>query len=346
MRSDLAMKSDDDNEISSAVVTGGAGFIGSYIVDELLEKGIQVFVIDDLSTGSMGNLDKHSGDRMLHVIPSDVSKLGELIPKSQVIDCIFHEAAIASVPMSVKFPLKVHEANVNKSLDVLEFCVKRDVKKILFASSAAVYGLDEDLTASEDLVCRPTSPYGASKISVEHYLRAYSATYGLEGVALRYFNVYGPRQRTSNEYSGVITKFISKLLDGNSPTIYGDGRQTRDFVNVRDIAKANILAMETPGLNFEIFNVATGTTTDILGLLSILKNLTKSWQITPNFAPPRPGDGRFGAASIDKIRTVLGYHPRVSLEEGLAELVDYMRVSREIESSVEVRDGGVSAYAN
>ncbi|HXW02229.1 MAG TPA: NAD-dependent epimerase/dehydratase family protein, partial [Candidatus Nitrosotenuis sp.] len=230
-------------KISKALVTGGAGFIGSHIVDELLSRGIETIVIDDLSTGTLENLSEHRKNKLLHIIIGDARKAHELLRNVEGIDVVFHEAAIASVPRSVSEPMVVHDVNVNMSLELMNFCLRKDIKKFVFASSAAVYGVLQT-KASEDLVCKPFSPYGASKLCVENYLNAYYQTYGLENVNLRYFNVYGPRQKL-NDYSGVITVFINTLLRRQTPTIHGDGSQVRDFVFIKDIVNANMLSMDS-----------------------------------------------------------------------------------------------------
>jgi nucleoside-diphosphate-sugar epimerase len=204
---------------------------------------------------------------------------------------------------------------------LLNYCVNNGVKRLIFASTAAVYGIIEGSSASENMVCKPNSPYGASKLSVENYLNAYSMTYGLEVVALRYFNVYGTRQRFS-DYSGVITTFINKMLRGERPTIFGDGTQVRDFVHVSDIVRANMLAMESQNGIRESFNVASGKATSIIELVQIIKDLLREEEVDCHFAPPRPGDMKFGLASIDKIRQMLGYKPQFSMQIGLQEVID------------------------
>jgi nucleoside-diphosphate-sugar epimerase len=309
-------------KISTALVTGGAGFVGSHLVDELVRRNIDTYVIDNFSTGSIQNLDK-CDKNLLHVLRGELREIPNLMPKNVNIDVVFHEAAIASVPRSVNDPETVHDVNVNMSLDLMNFCVKREIKKFIFASSAAVYGVLGNKIARELLLCKPTSPYGAGKFCVETYLRAYQNTFGLEPVMLRYFNIYGPRQKMS-DYSGVITIFARSLSEGVPVTIHGDGLQTRDFVNVRDIVQANILAMESDKVAGEIFNVATGHTTTILGLFEILGQIIGK-EVRPKFAPPRPGDLREGNASIRKIQDVLGYKPSVPLKEGLIDLVNYTR---------------------
>jgi nucleoside-diphosphate-sugar epimerase len=308
-------------KISKALVTGGAGFIGSHIVDELIRKGIETFVIDNLSTGSLDNLSQHSKEH-LHVIIGDARNAEDLMGDEKV-DVVFHEAAIASVSKSVTDPMLVHDVNVNMTLSLMDFCVRRNVKRFVFASSAAVYGIVEG-KAKEDLVCRPYSPYGATKLCVENYLNAYYETYGLQSVALRYFNVYGPRQMI-NDYSGVITVFIRNLLLGQTPTIHGDGSQVRDFVSVRDIVQANMLAMESENATGTMFNVASGNSTSVKELLETLQKITNTTDIGYNFGPTRKGDVKFGRASIDKIQNYLGFEAKVSLEHGLGQTVDFLK---------------------
>jgi UDP-glucose 4-epimerase len=305
--------------ITRALVTGGAGFIGSHIVDELIARDIETYVIDNLSTGTLDNLTQHRDSDLLHFMAGDAREVGALLQDANI-DVVFHEAAIASVPKSVSHPTLVHDVNVNMTLNLLNYCVKAGVKRFVFASSAAVYGILES-RATEDMACRPNSPYGAGKLAVEDYLHAYRRTYGLETVMLRYFNVYGQRQRYS-DYSGVITVFINKLLEGDRPTIFGDGLQVRDFVHVEDIVQANMLAMESANAVGEMFNVASGRATSILELVKIVKDLVGAAGIEHQFAPARPGDMKLGLASIDKIRSVLGYESKIQMQQGLMGVVD------------------------
>ena len=315
-------------KISKALVTGGAGFIGSHIVDELISREIETYVIDNLSTGSLANLQNHENNKLLHVIVDDVRNIENLSSKITDIDVVFHEAAIASVPKSVSQPMLVHDVNVNTTLEIMNFCIRKGIKRFVFASTAAVYGTIKDKRASEEMHCKPISPYGASKLSIENYLNAYGASYGLETAALRYFNVYGPRQ-IMNDYSGVITIFTNQLLRRETPTVHGDGLQTRDFVHVKDIVQANILAMESKNAVGEIFNVASGNSITILRLLEILKSITKTTETVHKFGPSREGDVRFGLASIDKI-TSLGYVPKITADRGLIDVVEYLRTKTEL----------------
>jgi nucleoside-diphosphate-sugar epimerase len=308
--------------VTSALVTGGAGFIGSHIVDELIVRGIETYVIDNLSTGSTENLAQHKDNRLLHFIVGDARET-EMLLQDANIDIVFHEAAIASVPKSVSHPMLVHDVNVNMTLQLLNFCVKAGVKRFIFASSAAVYGILER-KATEDMVCKPNSPYGASKLAAEDYLHAYRRTYGIETVMLRYFNVYGRRQRYS-DYSGVITVFANKLLAGERPTIYGDGLQVRDFVHIEDIVQANMLAMGSANAVGEMFNVASGRATSILELAWIVKVLTGATSVENVFAAERPGDMKLGLASIEKIKAVLSYEPKVQMQYGLKGVMESIR---------------------
>lgn len=317
------------SENTTAVVTGGAGFIGSHIVDKLIERGVETFVIDDLSTGSPENIARHLGNKLLHVKIGDIRSIGELLADVDRVDTVFHEAAIVSVPRSISEPMLVHDVNLNSSMRVLDYCIKKNVKRLVFASTAAVYGVGGGAPVSEDLPCYPTSPYGASKLSVENYLSAYHASYGFETVALRYFNVFGPRQKLG-DYSGVITIFINRLLSGKRPIIYGDGSQTRDFVHIGDVVQANMLAMESKNAPGESFNVASGKQVSILQLLETIKKITASYDVTAEFAPPRAGDVMGTSVSIEKIQRKLGYKPSVKFEDGLEELVDSMRKKVEL----------------
>lgn len=313
------------SKFGRALVTGGAGFIGSHIVDELVRRGVETLVVDDFSTGSPTNLRQHAGNKMVKVYAGDVRRVAELLRAAEGVEVVFHEAAIASVPISVEQPMRVHDNNVNATLELMNFCLGAKVRRLVFASSAAVYGILDGKTASEEAQCRPSSPYGASKLSVEDYLSAYHETYGLETVALRYFNVYGPRQRFNNGYSGVITTFANQLLRESRPTIFGDGMQTRDFVNVSDVVQANMLAAESRAAVGERFNVASGLSVSIIQLLESLISAAGCRDVRPTFAPPRPGDVRSGSASIRKIEKVLGYCPTVQLREGLASLLEQIR---------------------
>ena len=309
-------------KVSKALVTGGAGFIGSHIVDELLKRGIETIIIDDLSTGSLANLSAHIKNKLCRIMIGDARKADELLRNVDGIDVVFHEAAIASVLRSVNEPMVVHDTNVNMTLELMNFCLRKNIKKFVFASSAAVYGV-LGTKASEDLVCKPYSPYGATKLCAENYLNSYYQTYGLENVNLRYFNVYGPRQKLS-DYSGVITVFINNLLRKQVPTIHGDGLQVRDFVFVKDIVNANMLSMDSPKAVGQTFNVATGSSTSIKNLLEVLQNITKTNDLGYQFGPKRAGDVKFGLAIAEKIKKDLGFEVHTPIEKGLGQVVEFL----------------------
>ncbi|MFI5422260.1 MAG: NAD-dependent epimerase/dehydratase family protein, partial [Nitrososphaerales archaeon] len=280
-------------------------------------RGIDTYVIDNLSSGSLENLSNVSG--LVHFIQGNLSSSLRKIPQPEKLDVVFHEAAIASVPTSISNPELVHQVNVNASLDLMNFCVKKGLRRFVFASSAAVYGV-VDGNVKESATCRPASPYGSGKLAIESYLHSYGASFGLEPVILRYFNVYGLRQKMAN-YSGVITIFLQSLLCGKRPTITGDGSQTRDFVNVNDIVQANLLAMQSDHAVGEVFNVASGESTKVLELFKLLQELTGRYDVECNFAPARLGDVKNGSADTEKIQKTLGYRSRVSLKAGLADLL-------------------------
>ena len=310
-----------------AGVTGGGGFIGSHLVDALVGRDVDVWVVDDLSTGSEANLRESMSTGRVTLMVEDVRRIREAKGLPAEIDVVFHEAAIANVQKSVDDPMLVHGVNVDAALELMNLCVARHVRRFVFASSAAVYGGGARAPAREGDPCRPSSPYGASKLSVENYLHAYHTCYGLETVALRYFNVFGPRQRAEDNYSGVISLFARQLLTGVRPKIYGDGLQTRDFVYVGDVARANVLAMLAPQAAGQVFNIASGRSVSVLQLLEALSKATGAGTVAPEFAPARTGDPRTGSASIESARRTLGYSPQVGLEEGLAAVVRHMSKS-------------------
>ena len=301
-------------------MTGGAGFVGSHTVDAILDKGASVWVLDNLTTGSIKNLQKWRKDRRLHFRKGSIiqSKLVESLVRH--VDAVIHLAAIISPYYSVKKPEIVNEVNVGGTLNVLNAALKAKTQRLVFASSSSVYGEQTRYPISEENPLRPLTPYGASKLSGEKYCGAYTQTYGLSTVSLRYFNIYGPRQ-SANPYSGVIAIFSKQLRKGLRPTIYGDGSQTRDFIHVSDVVRANLQALNATAGTGEAFNVGTGRAITINELASMLAKLANRPEITPTHAPTRKGDIKDSYADITRAEKVLGFHPKIELEKGLLPLV-------------------------
>lgn len=288
----------------NVLITGGLGFIGSHIADELL-KDNKVIIIDNLSTGKISNL-KNPHHENLKIIKEDLNdaNLDEILTGT---DYVFHLAAMASVPLSVENPVKCNEINVNATVKLLNACVSNNVKKIIFSSSSAVYGDNTNMPLNESEVPMPKSPYAASKACCELYLKTFYESYGLNYTALRYFNVFGPKQDRNSQYASVIPNFIGTLLEGNQPEIYGDGEQSRDFVFVKDVVKANIKACESD-YNGTV-NVASGEKITINRLYEIVKNTLES-DIEPKYLPERPGDIKHSLADIknmEKINCSINY---------------------------------------
>jgi len=307
------------------LVTGGAGFIGSHLVTRLLEGGHAVRVFDNLTTGKRENLAHVAAD--VELLVGDVRDRDMLEQAAAGCDVVFHEAAIVSVPYSVEHPQETHDVNLQGTLNVLEAARKRGVRRVVFACSAAVYGEAPELPKRESMAASPVSPYGVEKSAGEQYLLAWSRLFGVEGVSLRYFNVFGPRQDPRSPYSGVISIFVDRALAGTRPTIFGDGLQTRDFVYVDDIVTANVLAATTPAAAGRAYNVAGGRRTTLNELLAMVSRAA-GHETRAEYAPPRPGDVRDSVADIGRARAELGYEPKVGVEEGLGRLVAHVRAAR------------------
>jgi UDP-glucose 4-epimerase len=302
------------------LVTGGAGFIGSHIVDALVRRGDQVHVLDNLSTGRPENLGEVRDK--IEFIQADLNDADKLAQAVRGVDSIFHEAAIASVPRSVEKPLETNAACVTGTLALLDAARRAGVRRLVYAASSSVYGDQPAASKRESDLPMPISPYGAAKVAAEFYCQAFAAMGQIETVALRYFNVFGPRQDPNSEYSAVIPKFITLMLGDKRPTVFGDGYQSRDFTFVGDIVAGNLLAADAPNVSGRVFNVATGHQVNLLELLAALNRLLKT-QVEPIFAPPRAGDVRESLADITLARQHLGYSPQVRFEEGLRRSIDY-----------------------
>lgn len=303
----------------SALVTGGAGFIGSHIVDRLVENGFEVTIIDNLTAGRLENIGVHKGKGSFRFIEGDIRDWETVKRAVKGVDVVFHEAAFVGAPQSVDNPQLTNDVNVDGTLNLLEASLKFNVDRFIFASSAAVYGEQESLPVKEDAVPCPSSPYAVSKLAAEFYAEVYCKTYGLKTVCLRYFNVYGPRQ-LYGPYAAVITAFVDRLMRDKPPTIYGDGYQTRDFINVKDVVEANVLAMEKNCAG-EIFNVATGSSLTINKLFKVLQNVMGKRQIEPVYDAQRLGDVRQSCGDISKAEKILGFKPKVSLESGILDFI-------------------------
>jgi UDP-glucose 4-epimerase len=309
-----------------AVVTGGAGFIGSHLVEALLAEGFRVRVVDNLSTGRRSNLAHLDG--RYEWVEGDLADLAVCRRASEGAEVVFHQAAIPSVPRSVAEPLESHASGPTATLNLLEACRQARVGRFIFAASSSAYGNASELPKHEAMLPRPLSPYAAGKLAGEHYVSVYARTMGLDGVSLRYFNIFGPRQDPGSPYSGVISLFAKAIGEGRRPVIYGDGLQTRDFTYVANVVSANLLAMRSQRpLGGEVLNVGTGRRISLIQLVGAI-NRALGTAIEPQFAPARPGDVRDSQASIEWIKGVLGYRPGVDFEEGLERTLDDGRGSR------------------
>lgn len=302
------------------LVTGGAGFIGSHTVDALLNLGARVWVLDDLSTGSKRNLKSWKFHSRLQLKVGYITNYSTVEGLARKVDAIIHLAAISSPAISLKKPEVTNTTNVLGTLNLLRAAVDNQVQRFIFASSAAIYGNTNVTTISEDAPLQPISAYGVSKLAAEKYCAVYRRLHDLPTVSLRYFNVYGQRQRADNPYSGVIAVFARKLLSRQQTTINGSGLQSRDFVHVSDVANANVLALTTKKGVGNSYNIGTGRATTVRRLHSILARLAGT-KTKAMFAPARAGDIGRSCASIAKARKELGYRPKVDLETGLRQLV-------------------------
>ncbi len=302
--------------MASYLVTGGAGFIGSHLVETLLQRGESVRVLDDFSTGKADNLAPFSGRFEMLEGRIDDASLAERAVRG--IDFVLHQAALGSVPRSVEDPAGSHAANLTGTLVLLDASRKVKVHRFVYASSSSVYGDTPELPKTESMVPAPLSPYAVTKLGGEHYCRVFHGIYGLQTVALRYFNVFGPRQRPDSQYAAVIPRFIAALKGGEAPVLYGDGRQSRDFTYVENVVQANLAACEAPARAAgEAFNIACGERFSLLDLLRELQALSGRSQ-PPRFEPSRQGDVRDSLADIRKAEEYLAYRPRISFREGLA----------------------------
>lgn len=309
------------------LVTGGGGFIGSHIATALLERGDRVRVLDNFSTGRRSNLAHlatYASAGRLEIIEGDLCNAAAVAGAVAGADAIFHQAALASVPRSVEAPLDTNAACVTGTVTLLDAARKANVRRVVYAGSSSAYGDQPTSSKRETDLPNPLSPYAAAKLAAEQYCRAFYATYGLETVTIRYFNVFGPRQDPNSPYSAVIPLFITAMLSGRQPVVYGDGQQSRDFTYVANVVHANLLAADAPNVAGRVFNAANGRSTTLLSLIAQL-NERLGTKIQPRFEPARAGDVRESMADISQARAMLGYEPQVDFETGLDLSIDYYR---------------------
>jgi len=307
------------------LVTGGAGFIGSHIAEALVARGDKVRILDNLSTGHLKNM--ASFRERIEFIQADLLAASSVAKAVRGVECVFHHAALASVPLSVERPFDVHAACATGTLILLEEARLAGVRRVVYAASSSAYGNQPAAVKRETDLPAPLSPYAAAKLAGELYCQAFTATHGLETVALRYFNIFGPRQDPGSPYSAVIPLFISAMLAGQQPVIYGDGLQSRDFCFVSNVVQANLLAADAADVSGRVFNVASGKSTDLLTLLGVLNRLL-GMDVKPRHDPPRAGDVRESRADITEARRWLGYKPEVDFEEGLRRSINYYKEIR------------------
>jgi nucleoside-diphosphate-sugar epimerase len=305
------------------LVTGGAGFIGSHLCEALVGRGDRVRVVDSLITGRRQNLAHLSG---VELVEGDLAELEVARRAVDGVEYVLHQAAIPSVPRSVKDPIESNRANIDATLNVLVAARDAGVRRLVYAGSSSAYGNAATLPKVETMPTAPLSPYALQKLVGEQYCSLFTQLYGLETVTIRYFNVFGPRQDPSSPYSGVISLFITALGDGRRPTIFGDGGQTRDFTYVANVVDGVLRACTAPEASGEVVNVAVGTRVSLLELFAAVKTLTGA-AVEPEFGEPRAGDVRDSQADIGKARRLLGYEPLVSFEEGLEKTVAWYRES-------------------
>jgi nucleoside-diphosphate-sugar epimerase len=305
-----------------ALVTGGAGFIGGHIVERLLLEGWEVRVLDDFSTGRAENLESVASQ--IELLKGDIRDVALVTRAVEGMEVVFHEAAVPSVPRSVAEPVRTNDVNVNGTLNVLEQARQAGVRRVVYAASSSAYGDTPTLPKIESMPATPMSPYALQKYVGEVYCRLYASLYGLETVALRYFNIYGPRQNPDSEYAAVIPRFLRACLRGEAPHIYGDGEQTRDFTFVGDAVQANLLAADAKRASGHVMNVGGGARTSLNLLLETIRQITGT-KLRAIHEPARAGDVRDSLAALDRARDLLGYVPGTSLRQGLERILESAR---------------------
>jgi nucleoside-diphosphate-sugar epimerase len=311
---------------SKVLVTGGAGFIGSNLADELIRQGAKVVILDNLVTGFRENLEEINGD--FEFIEGDLNDDAAMKKAVEGVEVVFHQAALPSVPRSVENPVDTHEACVNGTFNLLLKAKDAGVRRVIYAASSSAYGDQPTLPKVETMRPEPLSPYAGAKLMGEYYCQVFSRVYGLEAIALRYFNVFGPRQNPSSQYSGVISRFVDALLGNKTPVIYGDGETSRDFTYIANVVDANIKAAQTPKGIGEVMNCANGERISLNELLEVLKNITGKPDVRAAYEPERKGDVKHSQADNRRAVEALGYEKLVGLEEGLIKTIEWWKQSR------------------
>jgi len=308
------------------LITGGAGFIGSHLVEAFLQAGAEVRVLDSLRTGRRENLaevlERCAGQGSYTLFEGDITDRTHVQEAVVGADYVLHHAALPSVQRSVEDPLSTDRINVQGTLQVLVAARDAGVKRVIFASSSSVYGDTALLPKVEEMPSNPVSPYAVSKLAGEAYCRAFTRVYGLETVALRYFNVFGPRQDPHSPYAAVVPRFLDAILHNNPPVVYGDGLQSRDFSYIENVVRANLLAVSAPGVAGEVFNIACGEGVSLQDIIRLLAELLRR-PVHPQYQAPRPGDIRHSRADISKAERMLGYRPLIRFREGLERTVTH-----------------------
>jgi nucleoside-diphosphate-sugar epimerase len=318
-------------DATRVLVTGGGGFIGCNLVERLVRDGRSVRVLDNFATGDRENL-RDVWDE-IELVEGDIQSYERAHNAVRGCELVFHLAALPSVPRSIQDPLTSNASNVTGTLNILLAARDEDVRRVVFASSSSIYGANLELPKREDMASLPIAPYAVSKLAAESYCRAFFNVYGLETVALRYFNVFGPRQDPTSQYSAVIPMFITAFLDGQRPTIYGDGEQSRDFTYIENVVEATILAAQADGVAGETFNVASGERISLNTLIAELRDLSGR-EIDPIYTDPRTGDVLHSLADISKAREVLGYEPATDIRTGLERTLAYYEERRHADEGV------------
>jgi len=305
-----------------SLVTGGAGFIGSHIVERLLEEGKRVRVLDNFSTGFAHNLQPFEG--RIEVVKGDICSFETCQRAMEGVEAVYHLAARASVPRSVEFPRECNEANVTGTLNLLVAARDAGVRRFVNSASSSAYGDTPVMPKAEHMTPTPLSPYAVSKLAAEHYCTCFARVYGMETISLRYFNVFGPRQDPDSAYAAVIPAFVSRLLRGERPIVYGDGEQSRDFCFVENVVSANRAAVESPRLSGEVVNIACGQSATLNEILALLNELLGT-SAQADYQPARVGDVKHSLAALDEAKRVIGYEPKVLFREGLTRSIAWYR---------------------